>query len=144
MRQRSRAELRDRTARIAHLLRDELGLGPDDHAAFLLGNRLECVELVLGALHAGIWLTPINRHLTPEEIAHVIQDSGSRVVFCDEPREAAARAAGAPQRIRVGEELDRALAGVSDAPMPGDGPPGGTMIYTSGTSGRPKIGRAHV
>ncbi len=137
-RRRTWPELRDRVNRIAHLLRDELGLRPDDHAAFLLGNRAECVELTCGAIQAGIWLTPINRHLTPEEIEHVIRDSRSRVVFCDEPREAAARAAGAPNLLRVGEELDRALTSASDAPMPGDGPPGGTMIYTSGTSGRPK------
>ena len=67
-RQRTWAELADRSTRAAHLLRDRLGLRPDDHAALLMGNRVEFVELTLGAILAGIWLTPINRHLQAEEI----------------------------------------------------------------------------
>ena len=138
VRRRSWAELEDRLHRLTHLLRDTLRLGPDDHAASLLGNRLESVELILAALLSGVWMTPINRHLQSGEIAHVVRDSGARVVFVDPEREAAARAAGAPQLHRVGDELDAALASVSASPLPTDGPAGGNMIYTSGTSGRPK------
>ncbi|MDH3212271.1 MAG: AMP-binding protein [Myxococcales bacterium] len=137
-RRRTWAELIDRAARIAHLLRDEFGLGPDDCAAVLMDNRVELVELTLGAIWAGIWLTPINGHLGSREIAAIVADSGARVLFCDERFEPTAREAGAPARIRTGDELDRALAAASDAPPDPAGPAGGTMIYTSGTTGRPK------
>ena len=137
-RQRSWAELADRTTRIARLLRGELGLRPDDHAAVLIGNRLELVEITLAAVQAGIWITPINWHLSPREMAYIIEDSGARVVFSDARFEATAREAGAAHVLLAGEELDAALASASDEPMPLDGPAGGNMIYTSGTSGRPK------
>ena len=58
-RQRTWAELADRSTRIAHFLRDQAGLGPEDHAAILMDNRVEFAELILGALLAGIWITPI-------------------------------------------------------------------------------------
>jgi long-chain acyl-CoA synthetase len=76
-RRRSWAELADRTTRIARLLRGELGLRPDDHAAVLIGNRLELVEITLAAVQAGIWITPINWHLSPREMAYIIEDSGA-------------------------------------------------------------------
>ncbi len=137
-RRRGWAELLDRVSRWARLLRGELGLAPDDHAALLIGNRVEGVEGILAAIHAGVWMTPINWHLTPEEIAYVVADSGARVVFADPEHEAAARAGGAAQVVVVGAELDGLLAGTSDEPMALGGPAGGNMIYTSGTTGRPK------
>jgi long-chain acyl-CoA synthetase len=137
-RQRTWAELADRSTRIAHLLRDTFGLQPDDHAALLMGNRVEGVELTLAAMLAGIWLTPINRHLQPDEIAYIIEDSEARVLFTDARHESTARQSTAPTIVLAGEELDSALADVSDEPMPLNGPAGATMIYTSGTTGRPK------
>ncbi len=142
-RQRSWAELADRTARIAHLLRDDLGLAPGDHAAVLMSNRVECVELMTGALHAGIWLTPINWHLTPDEIAYVVRDSTSRVLFTDAHYEDSARDCDPGTVLVAGDELERAIAGANDAPMDLEGPAGGPMIYTSGTTGRPKGVRRH-
>ena len=137
-RRRTWAELVDRSTRIAHLFRDGFGLRPDDHAALLLGNRVEAIELTLGAMLAGIWLTPINRHLQAEEIAYIVADSGARVVFTDDEHEVVARQSAAPEIVLVGDELDRALADVSDEPIPLSAPPGAAMIYTSGTTGRPK------
>jgi long-chain acyl-CoA synthetase len=136
-------ELDDRVRRVARLLRDDLGLAPEDHAALLMGNRVEAVELVIGAMLAGVWLTPINHHLTAEEIAYIIEDSGAHVVFTDAEHEAVARAAigpssEPPEILVAGASLERAIASASDEPLPDDGPPGATMIYTSGTTGRPK------
>jgi long-chain acyl-CoA synthetase len=138
-RRRTWAELADRCTRIAHLLRDECGLGRDDHAAFLMENRVECAELTLGAILAGVWLTPINRHLQAEEVAYIVADSGSTVLFADRAHEALARqSSGGRTVILAGDELDQALQAVSGESLPGDGPAGSTMIYTSGTTGRPK------
>jgi acyl-CoA synthetase (AMP-forming)/AMP-acid ligase II len=52
-RQRSWAELEDRSTRVARLLREDLGLRAGDHAAVLMANRVECVELMLGAVLSG-------------------------------------------------------------------------------------------
>ena len=137
-RRRSWAELLDRVSRWARLMREGLGLSPDDHAALLIGNRAEGFEGILAGFHSGVWMTPINWHLTGEEVAYVVRDSGARVVFTDPEHEATARASGCEQVIVVGDDFDRLLAAASDEPMPLDGPPGGNMIYTSGTTGRPK------
>jgi acyl-CoA synthetase (AMP-forming)/AMP-acid ligase II len=137
-RRRTWAELADRVTRIARLLRDDLGLRPGDHVAVLLGNRVEGIELVHGAILAGVWVTPVNRHLAPEEVAYVLEDSGARLLVVDEKRAPLAGGASVPVVLRVGDELERALATASDEPLPEDGPAGGPMIYTSGTTGRPK------
>ena len=135
---RSWAELEDRITRMANGLRDDFGLGPDDHVALLMHNRAEAVEGLVAGIAAGAWVTPINWHLTPDEIAYVVQDSHARVVFADAERATLARAAGAPEVIEVGDELEAWLARASDAPIDLAGPAGGNMIYTSGTTGLPK------
>ena len=137
-RTRSWAELEERVHRLTRLLRDDLGLAPGDHAALLMGNRLEVIELIVAAIASGIWLTPVNRHLARDELAYVMSDSGAKIVFSDDEHAAAAHTAGAERILRTGAELDGRLAAVSADPLPADGPAGGNMIYTSGTSGRPK------
>ena len=142
-RRRSWAELADRSLRVARFLRQEAGLSADDHVAILMENRVEIVELLLGAIMAGVWITPINWHLRTDEISYVVADSGARVLFSSptyvDTAEQAVEAAGGDTRIVLaGEELDAALARASNAPMDREGPAGGNMIYTSGTTGRPK------
>ena len=137
-RTRSWAEFIDRTTRIAHLLRDELRLKPEDHVALLMDNRVEFVELTFGAMLAGVWITPINWHLKAAETAYVIENSGAQVVFTDPAHEAMARQSAGTSELLPLEALEAALVDASDQPMPPDGPSGGTMIYTSGTTGRPK------
>ena len=137
-RRRSWAALADRSTRLARFLREEAGLAPDDHAAILMGNRVEYAEIVLGAILAGVWLTPVNGHLARDEVAYIVRDSGAKLLFTDEAHAEVARAAGAPAVLPVGDPLEGALACASDAPMDLAGPPGATMIYTSGTTGRPK------
>jgi fatty-acyl-CoA synthase len=140
-RRRSWASLCERSVRVARYLRDDAGLRPDDHVAVLMENRVEYVELILGAIMAGVWITPINWHLSRDEIAYVVEDSGSRLVFSDPQHEAISRDAVGSAKARVvlaGAELDASLAGASDRPLDPAGPAGGNMIYTSGTTGRPK------
>ena len=99
------------------------GVAPGDHVACLLGNRVEGIELVVGAVFAGVWLTPINHHLAAEEVAYVVADSGARVLLADAAHAELARRAGAPAVVEVGDELDAALARASDEPMDLDGLP---------------------
>jgi long-chain acyl-CoA synthetase len=136
-------ELDDRVRRLARLLRDGLDLEADTHAALLMGNRVEAVETVLAAMQAGIWLTPVNHHLTRDEIAYILADSGARVILTDAEHETTVRTAiaglgAAPAVLVAGDALDGVLAAASDEPLSDEGRPGATMIYTSGTTGRPK------
>ncbi|HSL57270.1 MAG TPA: AMP-binding protein, partial [Acidimicrobiales bacterium] len=142
-RTRTWAQLIDRAHRLGHLLRDEHGVGPGDHVSMLMGNRVEFPELVLASVLTGIWITPINWHLTADEVAYILDDSGAKVLVTDPAFEATARAAvtraaAHPPMHVAGDDLDRAVADASDAPFALDGPAGGTMMYTSGTTGRPK------
>ena len=134
------AELNDRIARLTNWLRDTngLALGLDDHIALLMHNRIEAVEGIIAGIAAGTWVTPINWHLTPEEIAYVLGDSGAKLILVDEAHEEIAHSQTDATVVRVGDELDALLAAASNAPIDGEGPSGGNMIYTSGTTGYPK------
>ena len=141
-RRRSFSELTDRCARFATFLRDEAGFAPGEHLSLLMGNRVETIELLLGGIFAGQWVTPINWHLAEEEIEYVLRDSGSRLVIVDERHAPIVErvASGLPglQVLRVGEALDRELDALTPRPIDLAAPAGGNMIYTSGTTGRPK------
>jgi long-chain acyl-CoA synthetase len=142
-RTRSRRELVDRALRLAHWMHDEAGVGFGGHVAVLMGNRCELVDVLLGAQLGGIWLTAVNWHLTPSELAYIVEDSGSTVLFSDPEHEANARAAldEVPREVRLvvaGDDFEAIATQGSTAMFPLDGPGGGTMLYTSGTTGRPK------
>lgn len=130
------AELESRLPRLVAVLRD-LGLEAGDHAALYLHNEVAFAELVLAAFAAGVWLTPINWHLAEEEIAYVLEDSGAKLLFVGE---------GTRQRIPAGNrarvvdvaELEESIGAMPGGELDAAAVPGATMIYTSGTSGRPK------
>jgi long-chain acyl-CoA synthetase len=141
-RTRTYAELVDRATRFAHFLSHDAGLAPGGHLALLMGNRVEGIELLLGGILAGLWVTPINWHLAEEEVDYVVGDSGARILVTDDRFAATARrvAAKRPQVrvLEVGDALDRLLDGIRPRPLDLSAPAGGNMIYTSGTTGRPK------
>ena len=110
-------------------------------------NRPAFVEAYLAALRTGLRFTPVNFHLTAEEMGYVIDDCEAKVVIYDGslPNGGAAldRAAGVRLRLIV----DGAADGFIDyedaiapfAPHDIDDPVRGTqMLYTSGTTGQPK------
>ena len=138
-RTRSCGELVDRAWRIASLLRDEWHLEPGEHAAMLMGNRVEFVELMLGAQFAGVNLTPINLHLKPHEMRYILEDSQARALFVDPALSAEAEATEMRSpSLSAGPELDDALSAVDGAALPLDSPAGTQLLYTSGTTGHPK------
>jgi long-chain acyl-CoA synthetase len=137
-RRRTWSQLLDRSYRLANLMRGDWGLVPGDHVASVMGNRVEWFELSLATLMAGVWLVPVNVHLQADEVAYVLDDSGAGLVLADGDHRALAAAAGATQLVEIGAELDRWISGAPDRPPALDGPPGGRMHYTSGTTGRPK------
>jgi long-chain acyl-CoA synthetase len=140
-RTRTWGELVDRAHRLANAMRDDLGLAPGDHIASVMANRVEWFELSLATLLAGVWLVPVNTHLHPDEVAYVLRDSHARLVLADAPhRQLVEASGGAATRpvVEVGAELDALVAAASPRPLPYDGPAGGRMHYTSGTTGRPR------
>jgi len=138
-RTRSWAEFGERATRAGHLFRDAFGVEPGGHVSLIMGNRVEFIELAMGALLSGVWLTPINWHLTAEEAAYIVEDSGSTLVITDDVYEATAREAAGDRPVLVaGAELDAALAAAPAVPFSPDDVAGGSMLYTSGTTGRPK------
>lgn len=142
------AELEARANRLAHGLRG-LGLEPGDRIVWCGPNSVEVVVVLHAARKLGLVAVPLAYRFTPDEMRHVIADSGAVVVLAD--AEPAARVAAiradlpAVREVVVfrGEPFDGALgwddvlaSGSGDALARVDG--GGQMIYTSGTTGKPK------
>ena len=75
-------ELNAMANRVARLLRDA-GLRKGDSVALLCSNRAEFCDVLLGALRAGIRITPVNWHLTGDEIAYIIDDCEAKALFAD-------------------------------------------------------------
>jgi long-chain acyl-CoA synthetase len=69
-----------RTASVAAGLRKEFGVSPGDRVAILMRNRPEYLEALFGIWHAGLVAVPINARLHRDEIAYILQDSGTAVV----------------------------------------------------------------
>jgi long-chain acyl-CoA synthetase len=143
----SYAELNDRSIRFANLL-VSLGLEAGDTFAVLAENNVRYFELYWAALRAGLYITPVNWHLAPEEIAYQVTDSGSKVLVTTAALAQAAQAAlnliGRPvHALMIGGTADgfgsyeEAIACASPVP-PQRQPRGDAMLYSSGTTGRPK------
>ncbi len=124
----------------AYLFRDGFKLVPENHVALLMGNRAEFIESILGAFVAGLWVTPVNTHLTPHEINYIIEDSGAQLIVTDHECQALLGGRCETRTINV-DELSGGYAGQESKTMKAfnaNSPVGGTMLYTSGTTGRPK------
>ena len=134
--QRSFAELDERIRRMVTVFA-ELGLAPGDTVTLLTENRAEGFELVMAMLVGGLVFTPLSQHLVEDELAYVLADSGARAVFVSD--ELAPRVpAHFTGRVVAFSSLEAHMAQASPAVLDANAPAGGAMIYTSGTSGRPK------
>jgi len=143
----TRGDLLASANRIAHGLRS-LGLGQGDCVAVVLENCAEFYQVHLAVTQIGLYMTPINNHLTGPEIAYIVQDSGAKVFIGSAKFAEACRAArqeldfpkdrcfsvGALEGFRPIAELS---SGQPDT-LPENRTAGQVMNYTSGTTGRPK------
>ena len=73
-------ELNDRSNQVAQLLQ-QLGLTVGDHVSIFMENNLDYFSIGWGVMRSGMYLTCINRYLTPEEAAYIVEDSNSQVIF---------------------------------------------------------------
>ena len=145
--ERSFGELNARANQLAGALATR-GLAPGDSVALLCGNRPEFAEVVAGTGRCGLRLTPINWHLVGEEAGYIVDDCQARAFIADArfremAQDAASRAPRASVRLAIGgkiegfEAYDAALA-PEDEGDPEKPVAGNQMLYTSGTTGRPK------
>lgn len=127
------ADLDARVSRAAARLRERC-TEPGARVAIVLGNTVEFAVTYYGVLRAGLVAVPLNPGYTADELAHALTDSGAAVVVADEAASPRLRAGG-PVRVPP-EEL---AADGPDAALPAPDPTRlAVLLYTSGTSGRPK------
>jgi long-chain acyl-CoA synthetase len=131
----------------AHLLR-QVGLGQGDAIAFVLENHPRFFELCWAAQRSGLRYTAISSRLTAPEVEYIVKDCGARVfVTSHAKRELAAKLAEPlahlDARFMLGSSAegyaswDEAASVQPTSPVP-DESEGSDMLYSSGTTGRPK------
>lgn len=140
-------ELNANANRLARALRAR-GLRAGDAVALVCGNRPAFAETVAACQRAGLRFTPINWHLTGEEAGYIADDCEARAIIGDAALAdcvtgAASAASRATVRLSVGGAIEgfesyEAAIGAESGDDLEDPEPGGSMLYTSGTTGRPK------
>ena len=143
------AEYEARCNRLAHVL-TAAGLQRGDHIAVFIENSPRLLEIEGAAERTGLYYTLINTYLAPDEVAYIITNSCSRMLFSSAARRPVAEAAAArcPQLERLimsgpgepppgWESFDAVVAGCPGTPVPGESL-GAAMLYSSGTTGQPK------
>jgi long-chain acyl-CoA synthetase len=124
-----------------------LGLSPGDCVAGMLPNSTEALALFFAAIATGLYVVPVNWHLAAAEVAYILSDSGAAAFVAHERFAAvaaeAAELAGIKENARfavgeIGGFTPLAALGADSTGRPEPRTAGGPMVYTSGTSGRPK------
>ncbi|MGH9041903.1 MAG: acyl-CoA synthetase [Acidimicrobiia bacterium] len=140
-------ELDERSTRLARLLQAG-GLAPGDHVALFMENHPRYFEVLWAALRSGLVLTTVNRYLTAEEAGYIVDNCEAKAVVTSARLAEAATgllplAPGCGVRLMIDGAADgydayeEALASSSPDALD-DEPLGDLMLYSSGTTGRPK------
>jgi long-chain acyl-CoA synthetase len=140
-------ELDDHSNQLAQFFWD-LGLRFGSHIAILMDNNVRYLEVAWAAQRMGLYYTAINWHFTADEAAYIIDDCDAEVVVVSDatravaeelvpltPRVRARLVVGAP--LADHETYDTVLARFPAEPV-ADECEGTPMLYSSGTTGRPK------
>ncbi|HEU5084872.1 MAG TPA: acyl-CoA synthetase [Acidimicrobiales bacterium] len=141
------AELEAGSNRLAHLLRSR-GLEAGAHVAVLLPNHPRYFEVVWACLRSGLYITPINWHLGPEEAGYIVEDCDAEALVVSAELAPVVsqlddHLGRVHTRLVLGGDLpgftplDHAVADQPSTPID-DEVEGSYMFYSSGTTGRPK------
>jgi long-chain acyl-CoA synthetase len=143
------AEFEAHANRLAHLYR-AAGLRRGDHVALFMENHIRYFETMAAAERAGLFYTCINSYLTPDEVAYIVDDCDAKVFITSREKSdvAVAAAAKTPQvetflcvdadgEIGPFRPYDEAVDAFPATPI-ADEQLGAAMLYSSGTTGRPK------
>ncbi|HEX5738149.1 MAG TPA: AMP-binding protein [Hydrogenophaga sp.] len=143
-------QLRQRAAAVAAFLKDQHRVQPGDRVAWLGLNHPAQIVLLFALARLGALFVPLNHRLSPQEWAGVMDDCTPTVLVCDEALQAAAgdlapNCSMAPTLLAL-----QALESAAEAHVPTDAAPSENamqtpllLVYTSGTTGRPK-GAVHT
>jgi long-chain acyl-CoA synthetase len=125
-----------------------LNLKAGDHIALLMENRLAFMEICWAAQRAGLYYTAISRYLTQDEITYIVSDCGAKVVItspkcAEQIKGLATGASDGPAIFMLDEPLPgfrswNNEAGAQPVTPIADQISGYDMLYSSGTTGRPK------
>lgn len=154
-------ELEARANQGAHLFKEH-GLTKGDHVAILMENRREFLEICFAADRSGLYYTSISTHLTFEEIAYILKDCGARVLIGSEKylnwinellqtndaqydcylvgvteSELQAALENSDSRCKAPLSWETTVSALPNTPIK-DEEQGLDMLYSSGTTGRPK------
>ena len=141
-------QLDERSNQLAHLLR-AAGLTRGDHVALFMENQPRFLEVVWAALRSGLYLTAINSHLTADEVAYIVGDCEAQALVTSTAMQGTVADipwADVP-RVHVRLMVDGTIDGFDayeDAiaahppTLIADESSGATLLYSSGTTGRPK------
>jgi long-chain acyl-CoA synthetase len=149
------AELERRSNQLAHLLRGH-GLQRLGHYSIFLENHFHYLETCVAGERSGLYYTAVNSHLQPDELAYILDNSESTLLvtsakLLEVAKQALANAprvtlclvvdGGAACAGQVGNctirDYNDAIANQPATPL-ADEALGGSMLYSSGTTGRPK------
>src|SRR5437764_542876 len=143
------AELEARCDRLAHLFRN-CGLRRLDHYAIFMENNSRYLEACGAGERSGLYFTCVNSYLTPGELAYIVNNSCSRILITsvakldvarqalkDCPKVELCIVADGPSESECIVGLQAATSGLPNTPIP-DESAGTAMLYSSGTTGRPK------
>jgi acyl-CoA synthetase (AMP-forming)/AMP-acid ligase II len=140
------AELDDMANRLANWLRS-IGLERGDHAAFCLENRLEFLAVMWGCHYAGLYYTAISSRLNNEELAYIVNNSGSGAFITSAAQAESSEAIldatpGVRARLSIGhvaghDDFHDVLSQQDPTPL-ADRLESNDMLYSSGTTGHPK------
>lgn len=127
-----------------------MGLKKGDHISAMIGNSNSILEVVLGPTLTGIVTTPVNWHLKGDEIEYIVNNSESKMFFVDEEFldriiPIRSRLKNLKSIIVIGDNVpdgmvsyEKFLSDSSSTDLKEITPGHGFMLYTSGTTGRPK------
>jgi long-chain acyl-CoA synthetase len=143
------SEYEARTNRLAHLLRAH-GLRRLDHYCIFMENNSRYLEACGAGERSGLYYTCVNSYLTPDELAYIVSNSESKALITSRAkREVAMAAIRQCPKVTLGlivdgtgddgpfEDYAAAVAPCPDTPI-ADECLGTPMLYSSGTTGRPK------
>ncbi len=137
-------EVDQRAERLRSVL-ESAGLSRGDRLALLAVNSIEYLEIHVAAMRAGLVLVPLNFRLALPELSYIVENCGPRLLVCGQAFAETGQALGVDNLLVLGDSYEGSLNSASpraehpEAAGAGIDPSAGSLIlYTSGTTGRPK------